>query len=200
MPDSNFRNTVNATAIYLRVSSTGQDVASQLPDVDRWAAAEGIKPARYVDHETGKTLQRPAWRQLEADISAGKIRRVVVWRLDRLGRTAAGLTALFRWFRERRVAFLSLKDSLDLDTAAGRLMANVLASVAEYETEVRSERQLAGIAVAKSKGVYRGRKPGTTKGTPDRALELRQRGLNQREIASALGVSVRTVARYLRSG
>jgi DNA invertase Pin-like site-specific DNA recombinase len=85
----------------------------------------------------------------------------VVWRLDRLRRTAKGLTALFEDLQNRKVNLVSLRDSLDLSTPAGRLMANVLASVAAYETEVRSERQMAGIAAAKAKGVKFGRPIGT---------------------------------------
>ena len=65
-------------------------------------------------------------------------------RLDRLGRTTKGLTALFEDLVDRKINLVSLKDGLDLSTPAGRLMANVLASVAAYETEVRSERVCAG--------------------------------------------------------
>jgi DNA invertase Pin-like site-specific DNA recombinase len=75
-----------------------------------------------------------------------------VWRLDRLGRTASGLTALFDDLRARNVGLVSIKDGIDLETAAGRLMANVLASVAAYENEVRTERIIAGQAVARANG------------------------------------------------
>jgi DNA invertase Pin-like site-specific DNA recombinase len=89
---------------------------------------------------------------LMGDIASGRVGTVAVWRLDRLGRTAKGLTALFDDLRTAKVNLVSLKDGLDLSTPAGRLMANVLASVAAYETEVRKERQAAGIAAAKAKG------------------------------------------------
>ena len=85
-------------------------------------------------------------------VRSGKVSRIVVWRLDRLGRTAKGLTALFAELLERRVNLVSLRDSIDLKTAAGRLMANVLASVAQYEMEVRAERVRAGQAVARANG------------------------------------------------
>jgi len=74
----------------------------------------------------GKTMVRPGWAKLETAIRQGKVSAVVVWRIDRLGRTAKGLTALFDDLRERKVNLVSLKDGLDLATAAGRLMANVL--------------------------------------------------------------------------
>jgi DNA invertase Pin-like site-specific DNA recombinase len=99
--------------------------------------------------------------RLMADIEAGKVGKVVVWRLDRLGRTAAGLTKLFADLTARKVGLFSLKDALDLETPAGRLMANVLASVAAFETEVRRERQTAGIEAARAAGkTWGGSKPG----------------------------------------
>src|SRR4051794_41613382 len=97
-------------------------------------------------------MDRPGFNRLLADIEAGKVDRVVVWRLDRLGRTAKGLTALFDDLLARGVDLVSLKDGLDLETPAGRLMANVLASVAAYETEVRAERIMAGAAAARGGG------------------------------------------------
>ena len=106
----------------------------------------------YDDHASGKTMDRPGWQQLENDVLAGHITKIVVWRLDRLGRTASGLTALFEDLQRRGVGFESLRDKVDLETPAGRLMANVLASVAAYENEVRSERIRAGQAAARRKG------------------------------------------------
>ena len=141
-------------AVYARVSSRKQDTKSQEPDLKRWlsAYADG-RPIRWFHEKaTGTTMNRPAWRKLEADVDAGKVSAVVVWRLDRLGRTASGLTTLFDKLVKLRINLVSVKDSLDLSTAAGRLLANVLASVAAYETEIRRERTLAGQAVAKSNG------------------------------------------------
>jgi DNA invertase Pin-like site-specific DNA recombinase len=77
------------------------------------------------------------------------------------------------------------------------MVASVLFGLAEIEWEYRRERQAAGIAVAKAQGVYHGRQQGTTKALPQRAATLRQRGLTVLEIATALGVSERTVFRYL---
>ena len=134
-------------AVYVRVSSNGQDTKSQEPDLKRWAAAQDTPVTWYRDKASGKSMDRPGWSKLETAIEQGKVSAVVVWRIDRLGRTAKGLTALFDDLRERKVNLVSLKDGLDLSTSAGRLMANVLASVAQYETEVRAERVKAGQAV-----------------------------------------------------
>jgi DNA invertase Pin-like site-specific DNA recombinase len=77
------------------------------------------------------------------------------------------------------------------------MLASVMFGLAEIEQEYRRERQAAGIAVAKRNGVYRGRVKGTTKAQPTRALLLRTRGFSAPEIANALGISPRTVFRYL---
>ncbi len=79
------------------------------------------------------------------------------------------------------------------------MIASVLFAIAEMEQETRRERQAAGIAAAKEKGVYFGRKVGTTKGKPARAVRLREKGLNDGEIALSMSVSRRTIQRYLHS-
>ena len=138
-------------AIYVRVSKrNGQDVRSQLPDLERWAAAQDIPVKWYKDRFTGKTMDRPGWNRLQAALDNGEVSAIVVWRIDRLGRTAKGLTALFADLQAKRVNLVSLKDGLDLSTAAGRLLGHVLASVAQFETEIRAERILAGLAAARA--------------------------------------------------
>ena len=92
---------------------------------------------------------------------------------------------------------VSVTQQIDLSGAVGRVVASVLFGLAEIESEYRRERQAAGIAVAKGRGVYRGRLPGTTKAAPPRAPQLRSRGLTVQEIAQVLGVSRRTTFRYL---
>jgi len=120
------------TAYYLRVSSKTQDTKSQEADMKAHAAKTN-KPAFYKDKFTGKAMSRPGWDRLWADVCTARINRIVVWRLDRLGRTVSGLSKLFEELQERKVGLVSLRDGLDLNTPAGRLMAHVLASVAAYE-------------------------------------------------------------------
>jgi len=143
------------TAIYVRVSSGSQNIDSQMPDLKRYVEAHSkeIEPVQwFTEKHTGKTMDRPQWNKLRAAIDDNRVCRLVVWRLDRLGRTASGLTKLFEELQAQKIQFESIKDKIDLGTTAGRLIANVLASVAAYETEVRAERVKAGQAVAKSKG------------------------------------------------
>jgi DNA invertase Pin-like site-specific DNA recombinase len=143
---------VKHIAIYIRVSSKRQDQRSQEPDLKRWAAAQELPIVWYRDKFTGRQMTRPGWDKLQAAMDTGKVSTVVCWRLDRLGRTAAGLTKLFVELRQRGVNLVSLREGIDLSTPAGRLLANTLASVAEFELELRAERVLAGQAAARAAG------------------------------------------------
>jgi DNA invertase Pin-like site-specific DNA recombinase len=175
-------------AIYVRVSSKQQDQRSQLPDLERWAGSQDVGIRWFRDKFTGKSMDRPGWTKLQKAIDAGEVATVVVWRLDRLGRTAKGLTALFDQLRER----------IDLSTPAGRMMANVLASVAQYETEVRAERVLAGQAAARAAGKTWG---GSVKGrrltvTAEQIATIRRmssEGAKVAAMARATGLSRPTV-------
>ena len=185
-------------AIYLRVSSKSQKTESQEPDLVRWAEGQDEPVKWYKDTWTGRTMDRPGWNRLVADIEAGKVSKVVCWRLDRCGRTAKGLVTLFDDLTRRKVGLVSLRDGLDLGTPAGRLMANVIASVAAYEVEVRSERVLAGQAVARSKGKTWGGMPKGTriKVTPEQEkmiLRLKSEGEKVARIARATGLSRPTI-------
>lgn len=189
-------------AIYLRVSTGAQDTASQEPDLKRWAAAQAAPVVYYKDKATGKTMDRPGMQKLLAAVERGEVATVAVWRLDRLGRTAKGLTALFDDLRSRKVNLVSLKDGLDLATPAGRLMANVLASVAAYETEVRAERVLAGQSAARAAGKrWGGSEAGRLlKVTPEQVKainDMKAKGEGVSTIAKATGLSRPTVYRVL---
>jgi DNA invertase Pin-like site-specific DNA recombinase len=188
------------TAYYLRVSSKSQDTMSQETDMKAHAKKErGFLVFR--DNFIGKTLTRPGWDRLWADVCAGKINKIVVWRLDRLGRSVSGLSRLFEELQKQKVGLVSLRDGLDLQTAAGRLMAHVLASVATYEHEVMHERQLAGIDAARrengGKCPWGGRKPGTrVKVTPEVEQVIRDMASAAKpisEIARAVKLSRPTV-------
>jgi DNA invertase Pin-like site-specific DNA recombinase len=192
------------TAVYVRVSTNRQDVASQLPDLKRHVEAHSLEVDWFKDSATGKNMDRPGFEKLMAAVRAGKVSTIVIWRLDRLGRTASGLTALFEELRTRKVNLVSLKDGLDLATPAGRLMANVLASVAAFETEVRAERVHAGLAVARDRGIRLGRPAGVhtrIKVTDEQAAQARRlkgEGEGVSAISRATGLSRPTVYSLIR--
>jgi len=152
------------TAIYVRVSSNNQKTRSQIPDLKRWLAARGKEIGAvqwFTDKHTGKTMDRPQWNKVQSAIDNNMVSRLVVWNVDRLGRTASGLTKLFEEVQQHHCNLISLSDNFDLSTPSGRLTANVLASVAAFETEVRAERVKAGQEVARAEGKTWG---GSTKG------------------------------------
>ena len=192
------------TAIYCRVSSKSQDTQSQESDLKRWAAAQRESCQWFRDSFTGKSMDRKGWNRLMDAVRAGNAHRIVCWRLDRLGRTAKGLTALFEELLERKVNLVSLRDGVDLNTAAGRLMAHVLASVAQYETEVRAERVMAGQAVARANGKrWGGSKKGRRLKVTDEQVSvirrLRRDGESVAGIARATNLTRPTVYAYLPS-
>jgi DNA invertase Pin-like site-specific DNA recombinase len=168
-------------AVYTRVSSKQQDQKAQMAELKAWANAQEGEVVFYSEKESGTSMNRPEWQRLWNDLLAGRIKKLICWRIDRLGRTAKGLLHLRDELVARKVGFLSLREGLDLSTAAGRLMWGIVSSFAEYETEVRSERQLAGIQRVKEEiasgeraGYHKtrsGRQPGECPKTTD---EVRQ--------------------------
>lgn len=187
------------TAAYLRVSTTEQTEASQRREIERWLAGHGLEAVWYCDKATGDNLARPDFEQLQADVFSGSIKTVVVWKLDRLSRSLKdGIAVLCDWC-ERGVRVVSVTQQIDFSGAVGKMMGALLLGVAEMEQETRRERQRAGIAAARERGVYKGRKPGSLKGSPQRAAALHSKGYDEADIAKLLGVSTRTVQRYLRT-
>ena len=192
------------TVIYIRVSTTQQSTRSQKADLERWVKAQepDITVKWYSDKVTGKTFDRPGWQKLQTAIDAGQVDRLTVWRLDRLGRTASGLCKLFEDLQAKKVRLVSLKDSIDLGTASGRLIANVLASVAAYESEIRGERVKAGQAAARAAGTRWG---GSQKGrlhkvTPEQVraiVDMKAKGERPTHIARATGLDRSTIYRVL---
>lgn len=189
-------------AVYTRVSTQGQKSDSQRAEISAWLDAQGHSSDAvnwFEDKESGSTLKRPALDQLQAAIFSGQVKTVVIWKLDRLARSQQeGINTLCDWC-DRGVRVVSVTQQIDLSGTVGRVVAGVLFGIAEIEKQHIRERQAAGIAEAKKRGVYQGRKSGTTKGNPARARELHEQGFKLAEIASALGVTTRTVRNYMKN-
>lgn len=186
-------------AVYIRVSSPkGQKTDSQRAELEAWLKRHRHKaPQWFEDRDSATNFQRIAFQKLQADIFAGKITTVIVWKLDRLARSLKeGVNVLADWCG-RGVRVISITQQIDLNGPVGHLIASLLFGIAEIELQHSKERQAAGIALARKRGIYTGRKSGTTKAAPARARALRKRGLTVPEIAQALGVKERTVYHYL---
>lgn len=187
--------------IYTRVSTSRQRDDSQRSEITKWLESNAIDPSQvtwYADKESGTTLKRPEFERLQKDIFAGRVKTVVLWKLDRLSRRLRdGVNILADW-ADRGLRVVVTSQQLEFNGTVGRMIAALLLGLAEIEWEFRKERQRAGIEVAKRRGLYRGRVKGSVKGKPMRAKELRDKGLAVGEIATALGLSERTVFRYLK--
>jgi len=190
-------------AAYIRVSTRRQNDDGQRAEVKKWLDANGIDPTKvtwYCDKESGTTLKRPEFDRLQADIFHGRVKTVVLWKLDRLSRRLKdGITTLADW-SEKNLRIVVVTQQLDFNGSVGRMIAALLLGLAEIENEYRKERQAAGIEQAKKKGKYKGRANGTLKGNPGRVVELRDKRLTAPEISTALGISLRTVWRYMGRG
>ena len=189
------------TAIYVRVSTSSQNEEGQRREIQKWINANGITNVRwFTDIESGDTLDRPQFEQLHKLIFNGVVTSVVVWKLDRLSRSLRdGIATLCSWC-DKGIRVVSASQQIDFSGTVGKMIASILFAIAEIEQETRRERQAAGIAVAKERGVYKGRQPGARKAGVDlsKVKSLRERGLTQEEIGQAMGVSVSSVRRYLK--
>ena len=135
---------------YARCSTTDQDPALQL-DALTVAGCERI----WTETASGAAAERPKLADLLSHARGGDT--LVVWRLDRLGRSLPHLIGLLADLEQRQVQFRSLTEALDTSTAGGRLVFNIFASIAEFERQLVQERTQAGLAAARARGRVGGR-------------------------------------------
>src|SRR5881296_2468139 len=187
------------TALYARVSTSdkGQHPEMQLRELREHCQRRGWEIiGEYVDvGVSGSKDSRPELNKLMADAKRRKLDAVLVWKLDRFGRSLKHLVNALAEFESLGVAFISLKESLDLTTPAGRLMFGIISAMAEFERDLIRERVKAGIANRRAKGLRVGRKPIAIDSA--RLLGLRSQGQTIREIANTLGCSPALVHKTL---
>lgn len=185
--------------IYVRVSTNRQDVEVQLLELRRYCSARGWEALEYVDDGFSGSLnedQRPALKNLMADARLRKIAAVVVWDYSRFARSLRQLVDALDSFRGWGVAFISLREGIDTETANGRLIFGIFASLAEFERELTRERILLGLKRARA----RGRVPGPKRNPVDlqRLAQEAARGLSLRQLGDVFGVSKDTIQALLR--
>ena len=178
---------------YARVSTAAQDLQLQLDAL----AAAGCEPV-FTDHASGAKSKRPGLDACVKEFKAGDT--LVVWRLDRLGRSMSHLVGLVEELLQPGVGFRLLQDGhIDTTTAAGELMYHVFSSLAQFERRLIQERAAAGLTAARARGRLRGRRP--IAGADPRvqaAKRLNQdRSLGIDEICKTLGISRSSFYRYL---
>ena len=185
-------------ALYARVSTAGgrQDTEMQLRELREHASARGwTVTGEYVDHMSGSKENRPQLNKLMRDAHARKFDAVACWKLDRFGRSLRHLINTLAEFDALGIAFVSLRDSFDLTTPAGRAMFGMIGVMAEFERSLIVERVRAGMKNAKAKGIAVGR--------PTKVLDMalvtarRAKGESLRAIASDMGCSAATLCERL---
>ena len=189
-------------AIYARVSTAnnGQDPTMQTRELEEYCQRRGWGIAgTYVDAGvSGAKDSRPELNRLMADAHHRRFSAVLVWKLDRFGRSLRHLVNALAEFEALGVAFISLKDNLDLSTPAGRLMFQIIGAMAEFERSLIVERVKAGMRNAKAKGKRIGRPPRRYLGPDTRkavAQAYRKGEGSLRQVAVRFGTSVGMVQR-----
>ena len=190
------------TALYARVSKSdgSQKTDSQEHEVRRYCAARGWKNIEsYVDKASGGRTSRPALDRMVKAMRDGKVERVVVYKLDRCGRSLTHLCLLIDEMNRLGVPLVCTSQGIDTsdNNPCSKFQLDVLKAVCEFERNLIKERVNAGLASAKAKGVRLGR-PETLSERRDEVFELRKKGKGIREIARELKMPVASVFKLVK--
>lgn len=175
---------------YARVSTEEQSLDLQL-DALKQLGCQQV----FTDRVSATKTTRPGLNQARSHLREGDT--LVIWKLDRLGRSVKGLIDLVGELAENGVQFRSLTDGIDTATPSGRFFFHMMASLAQMERELIAERTKAGLDAARRRGRVIGRKRRMTPGKVKSAKQLLGGGMPPREVAKNLGVSVPTLYRWV---
>lgn len=176
---------------YARTSTKRQHLTMQIDELKKYGVDEII-----TDQVSGTKISREGLDELL--IKLRKDDTLVVYKLDRLGRTMYQLVNLMNEFKKEGINFVSIKDGIDTSTLTGRFMFNIMGAVAEMEREVINERVRSGVASAKARGRSGGRKKAHDKDKINTALRMVQDGYSKKEICESLGIARTTLYRYIK--
>jgi DNA invertase Pin-like site-specific DNA recombinase len=192
---------IRRVALYARVSTLHgqQDPEMQLSELREYATRRGLSiHEEYVDHGvSGSKESRPALNRLMSDAQRCRFDAVLVWKIDRFGRSLKHLVNSLADLSAYGIAFISLRDNLDLSTPSGRLMFQIIGAMAEFERALIQERVKAGLRNARAKGKRIGRPRQEV--AASKVLELRAQGLSWRAISERLKLGLGTVYRAVAS-
>lgn len=184
---------------YMRVSSRAQDVAMQRTAIEKLASARGDTiESWYSERRSAKLLARPELDRLRADVRAGRVQKLYLFRLDRLSRS--GIRDTFEVVEEMRaheVEVVSVSDGFALDGPAAEVVLAVMAWAAKMERLAINERVAAARERLEAEGRAWGRPPRLTAGELDRVRALRAEGRSLRAIAMSMKVPKTTIGRAL---
>jgi len=175
---------------YARVSTQAQNL-----ELQREALSQAGCQKIFEDQVSGTRAERPSLAKALDMLREGDT--LVVWKLDRLGRSVKNLVDLVGQLHQQGVQFKSLTDAIDTGTPSGRFFFHIMASLAEMERELTVERTRAGLEVARQRGRKGGRKRQMTDSKIESAKKLLANGVPPRDVAKNLGVSVPTLYRWI---
>lgn len=173
---------------YARVSSVGQSLGVQL---DKLSDCKKI----FKEKKSGTTAERPEFKECMNYLREGDT--LVITKLDRLARSTFHLTQIAEDLKNRKIALKVIDQNIDTSTPTGNLLFNMLASIAEFETQIRKERQLEGIARAKDNGVKFGAKAKLTKEQLAEMKDQRKAGVLIKDLMKEYSLSKSSVYRLL---
>ncbi|HDS8578272.1 TPA: recombinase family protein [Klebsiella variicola] len=177
---------------YARVSSNHQDTELQMQAL----SAAGCKLI-FEEKASGRKTNRPVLKKVIDMLEPGD--ELVIWKLDRIGRNVLHALLTFQSLSERKVNIRSITDGVDLSTASGRYNFRNILSAAQYESDLNSERTLAGLAVARSKGRFGGRRPKFTDEHWSAFEREIRAGRSHRDVAQQYGVGISTLYKKIPS-
>ena len=193
---------MNRAALYLRVSTTGQTVENQRPECEQLARARGYEIVEVFEEQESAAKRRPAFEAMMEGARRGRFKVVIVWALDRFGRSFVKNILDVKELDRLGVATVSVRETW-LDTTSGLvrdILLGVFSAMAEHERGRLIERVRAGMERAKVKGTKSGRAIGRPPASPillHAAAERVRAGEQARAVARAMGLSDRTLRRFL---
>jgi len=186
-------------ALYARVSTLdkGQDPETQLIQLREYAKRRNFEIiGEFIDYASGTSEERKQYKLMMEAAKKRKIDVVLVWRYDRFARSTQALVNALKEFKNLGIDFISYQENIDTTTPTGELIFHVMASLAQFESSLISERVKAGMQRAKAQGKNISR-PKLAKNKLNRIMELKEQGLSMNQISIQSGVAYGTVYNYL---
>jgi DNA invertase Pin-like site-specific DNA recombinase len=191
-------NTTKRVALYARVSTLdkGQDPETQLVQLRGYAQARNFEViTEFIDYASGTSEDRTQYKLMMAAAKKRKIDVVLVWRYDRFARSTQALVNALKEFQSLSIDFISYQENIDTTTPTGELIFHVMASLAQFESSLISQRVKAGMARAKAQGKHIARPP-ISKQMQEKIIELQREGVSMNKISKTLGIAYGTVYNY----
>ena len=180
---------------YARVSTKDQNLELQIDALEKYGCQK-----IYSEKAKGAKADRPKWQELLNQIESGDT--LVIWKLDRMGRSLHHLIKVVTELMEKNISIISLNDPIDTTNIQGKLMFNIFASLAEFEKDLIRERTMAGLRSARVRGRMGGRPKGLSQEAIRKACTAEalysQKELSINEITEQLSISKTTLYKYLR--